>query len=233
MRRAATLLALVALAGCTRAGTTEPAHGAWPSVAAAPLDPAAAAELDMLEAAVRAAPADHAAADRYREAAGKHGATRRAIASFEQLAADGTAQRSANVHLQLGMAYLDAVDQASGVSKPPLTARALRSFDAALERDPTLWDARYAKGLVYLKMPAGLKQHAKAVEVFMDLLDWQGRRPPRPEFALTYFRLSEAYAQGGDRERAAAVLRNGLRQFPGHSLLLLGLDTLKREAERP
>jgi tetratricopeptide (TPR) repeat protein len=152
---------------------------------------------------------------------------------LEQLAADPVAGREPNVHYQLAMACVDAVQTASPVARSRLTAKALTELDAALARNPELWDARYAKGLVYLRMPASFNQHPNAIATFTELLAYQTRTAPRPEFALTYLHLSEAYLQGGDKRHAAAVLRDGLQRFPDQPLLRDRLGSLAHGGQQP
>jgi tetratricopeptide (TPR) repeat protein len=236
MTRGAWVACVLALAACDHApGATEDAAGREPAAAraAARLDAAAAAELDRLAEAVRRAPSDHPLADRYRELARQHGAAQRAVKWLEQLAADPATGREAAIHFQLGMAYVDVLQTASPVTKPGLAGRAHAAFDAALARDPNHWDARYGKALLHLRMPASFKQYPKAIEAFTDLLRRQTTLPTRPEFALTYVRLSEAYVLGGDQIRAAAVLRDGLGRFPAEPLLVTGLASLEQRRTQP
>jgi tetratricopeptide (TPR) repeat protein len=233
VKRGAWLALTFALAACDHAASDRAKASARPTLVPAGLDPATAAELDRLETAIRQAPSDHPLADRYRETAREHGAAQRAVKWLEQLAVDPTTGREANIQFQLGMAYIDVLEKAAAVSKPALTGRALASFDAALARDSTLWDARYAKGLIYLRMPASFKQYPKAIAEFSDLIKRQRQLPMRPQFALPYYRLSEAYLQGRDRKQAALVLRDAVRRFPDQSFLRERLDALEQEDKRP
>jgi tetratricopeptide (TPR) repeat protein len=228
----ALVVVVLAFAGCNRATPALNPPADRP-VAPASAKPAPdAGELDRLEADITRAPDDHALVDRYRETALRQSAGVRAQRWLEQLAADPVAGKSANVHYQLGMAYIDAVKTAPPTTKSVLAGRALTAFDAALARDPLLWDAAYAKGLVYLRMPASFKQYPKAIDAFVDLLKRQERQPPRPEFALTYARLSEAYSQGDDRTHARKVLEDGLGRFPNAAVLRERLAAIDAEARR-
>jgi tetratricopeptide (TPR) repeat protein len=212
MSRCAWLLGVLALAACDRTATAVDRDRAPALVARGrSVD---FSELDRLAAEVKQSPADHLLADRYRQLAVEQHASARALRQFQQLAADPTIGREANVHYQLGMAYIDALQTAAPVAKAGLAGRALESFDAALARDPNLWDAWYAKGLLYLRMPASFKQYPKAIATFSGLLAHQSTLPQRPEFALTYLHLGEAYLQAQDRKRAESTWREGLRKFP-------------------
>lgn len=168
---------------------------------------------------VRKRPGNHAFSDKYRELGVRAGHQKDVLVFFESLLTQAPEPARANLNFQLGMAHLDYLAIADPTAKSGLVDRALVCFDKALQLDPRLWEAAYAKALVYLQLPKSYGQAQRGVNLLRELLDKQSRWKQEPEFAMTYIALASALEQHGETTAADRVWNEGVRKFPANAAL--------------
>jgi len=97
--------------------------------------------------------------------------------------------------------------------------QAVKSFDAALQIDPSNWEARFTKTSVMSHYPAELNKGQEVIDQFTQLINQQEALPPQPQFAATYVLLGDQYLKLGKEDYALATWQAGAALFPGDSTL--------------
>ena len=120
---------------------------AGPDAAAAPRDPALEARIAALEKAVERNPEDLFTAADYRQLVIAAGDFDRSISLFERLARNTNA--GPNVHISLGLAYVDKVPTSGDIRRLYLARDAIGEATRAIERQPTVL-AYYLRGRISL-----------------------------------------------------------------------------------
>jgi len=100
-----------------------------------------------------------------------------------------------------------------------ISARAGEILRAALELDPSHWEARYLLALNYYHNPEFLGLTGDAIREFETLLEQQGDRTDFPEMAGPYAWLGDLYLRVGRSEDARAVWERGAALFPSDERL--------------
>ncbi|HUF89113.1 MAG TPA: TonB-dependent receptor [Gemmatimonadota bacterium] len=100
-----------------------------------------------------------------------------------------------------------------------ISARAGEILRAALELDPTHWEARYLLALNYYHNPEFMGLTDDAIREFETLLDQQDGRTDFPEMAGPYAWLGDLYLRTGRAEDARAVWQRGAALFPSDERL--------------
>lgn len=116
----------------------------------------------------------------------------------------------------LGQAYYKKAGQTADVREQAILAmKADQTLEAALNLDPSNWDARFTKAVGMSYWPPELNKTTEMFEEFQRLIKQQESEPQRPEFTRTYERLGEEYQKAGYPQYALDVWKRGAALFPG------------------
>jgi tetratricopeptide (TPR) repeat protein len=141
-----------------------------------------------------------------------------AIAELERAAK--VEPKTAEYAAALGIAYVQKLRTLQDFREQSILAiEADRSFDQALELDPTNWDARFWKATSLSYWPEGLNKSDEVIENFVTLVEQQEKQPPQPQFAETYVRLGDQYQKAGYADYARETWQRGAALFPGDAAL--------------
>ncbi len=150
-----------------------------------------------------------------------------AIGSLEQRMADNPS--SVETVTALGEAYYKKAGQTDDVrEKAILAMKADQSLEAALNLDPSNWDARFMKAVGMSYWPPELNKSKEVFEQFQTLVQQQETQSPQPQFARTYLLLGEQYEKAGYSQYAADVWQRGATFFPADSNLKEKLANISR-----
>lgn len=172
--------------------------------------------LGHLEAALAAQPDSIRYASEYRMAAVQAKQHDRSLKYFEKLAGDNP--KSANIQLNYGFAYVDKIPIAGSITQVILANNALTQFTKAVELQPT-WIGYYTRGNSYLYWPKIFNRTALGVADLEAAVKVQKNETKRPYHARAWVALGDAYWKSDDLEKAKATWKEGLQQFPDHTLL--------------
>ncbi|MEQ1894865.1 MAG: hypothetical protein ABL998_20170 [Planctomycetota bacterium] len=145
------------------------------------------------------------------------------VAEMERLAAADP--KNPALQVALGHAYLQKLFGMGGASPEVGTVawKSDQAFDRALELDETSWDARFSKAVSLSNWPAFLGRGSEAIEHFEILIDQQEQSAPQPHFAYPYLFLGNMYQASGERPKAIATWKEGLRNYPEDPGLLAAM----------
>ncbi|HSK19035.1 MAG TPA: hypothetical protein VK912_07830 [Longimicrobiales bacterium] len=153
-----------------------------------------------------------------RTSAGSKAAFERAEKAFR--AAIAAEPGNADAHAGLGQTLTRCgIPHASMTTIMNVVEESGRALEEALRIDPQHWGARYMLAMNYFHMPEFLEQMPNAVRQLEILMQQQGDRADRPEFALTWLFLGDAYGKLGRAEDARMAYAAGARLFPAHEAL--------------
>lgn len=167
--------------------------------------------LRYLEAAVTSDPDNIRYASEYRQVAIKNKDFDRSVAFFEKLAT--ASPQSANVHLNSGFAYVDKIPVAGSITQVILANKALTEFSKAVDLQPN-WINYYTRGASYLFWPKIFNRAPLGVADLEKALKIQSAEPRRSYYVKVYIALGDGYWKTDQPEKALAVWREGLKQFP-------------------
>jgi tetratricopeptide (TPR) repeat protein len=196
------LLWLPALAGSTVAGSTALAQ---------PQD-----DLSRLEQALSASPDDLRAGNDYRMAIIKAGKYDRGLEFFEQLVTKHP--NASNARLNYGFQYVDKIPAAGSITQVILANNALTEFSKSLELKPS-WIAYYTRGNSYLFWPKIFGRTKLGIADLEEALKLQKAGPKRAYYVRVYVALGDGYFKNDEPEKATAVWKEGLAQFPNETSL--------------
>lgn len=141
-----------------------------------------------------------------------------AITEFEQRAAANPTV--AEYPATLGQAYLQKAGTLSDLREQGILGlKADQSFDAALNADPSNWEAGFWKASAMSYWPAQLGKSQEVVDRFVELIKMQETQTPQPEFAQSYVILGEQYQKQGYADYANQVWQRGASLFPDDARL--------------
>ena len=100
-----------------------------------------------------------------------------------------------------------------------LAMKADKTLEAALNLDPSNWEARFIKAVGMSYWPANLNKSGEVVEQFLKLIQQQEGQPKEPQFAQPYLWLGKEYEKAGQAEYAAQVWQRGAALFPDNKEL--------------
>jgi tetratricopeptide (TPR) repeat protein len=141
-----------------------------------------------------------------------------AVGQLEQLVA-GNPQSAADI-AALGQAYMKQCDEYKDIrDKAILVMKADQTFDAALNVDPSNWDARFNKAVGMSYWPPELNKTQEVFQQFQTLIQQQEAEPPQPQFALPYVWLGDQYQKAGYPDEATQTWQRGAALFPDNSQL--------------
>ena len=123
-----------------------------------------------------------------------------------------------NAELQTALATAYTAKTAFGTAQGPAQGipfmKAIAAYNKALEIDPEHWTARFGKAFDTSMAPEFVGMRPTAIREFEGLMEQQEARAPQPEFVRTYVRLGTLYKNAGNAEKARAIWKRGLQQFP-------------------
>ena len=148
-----------------------------------------------------------------------------AIAELEQRAANNP--QAAEYPATLGQAYLQKCSTIQDVREQGILAmKADQVFDAALNIDPSNWDARFTKAVAMSYWPTQMNKGTEVMQHFSTLIDQQEARAPQPQFAQSYLWLGKEYEKYGYNDDAKAIWQRGAALFPNDAALKEKLSAL-------
>jgi tetratricopeptide (TPR) repeat protein len=141
-----------------------------------------------------------------------------AAAELEQLMANDP--KNALYPAALGQAYLKLCGTTTDIRQQAIWAMTADvDFDAALNLDPSNWDARYTKAVGMSYWPASLNKGDEVIQQFNTLIEQQEQQAPQPQFAQTYEWLGKQYQKAGQADAAQQVWQRGAALYPDNSSL--------------
>ncbi len=173
-------------------------------------------ELAKFEQALTANPDDLRAGNDYRMAVIKAGQYDRGLDFFKQLVTQHPA--AANARLNYGFQYVDKIPAAGSITQVILANNALTEFSKSLELKPT-WIGYYTRGNSYLFWPKIFMRTKLGIADLEAALKIQKAEPKRKYHARTYVALGDGYFKYGEYEKATAIWKEGLAQFPDNASL--------------
>jgi tetratricopeptide (TPR) repeat protein len=141
-----------------------------------------------------------------------------AVAELEQRVASDP--NSADAATALGEGYYKEAGQTDDVrEKAMLAMKADQTLEAALNLDPSSWDARFTKTVGMSYWPPELNKGQEVIDQFQALIQQQEGGPPQPRFADSYLRLGDQYQKAGNPDSANQVWQRGAALFPDNEEL--------------
>jgi tetratricopeptide (TPR) repeat protein len=180
------------------------------------------AAVALLEKAVQSDPDSLRDSSEYRQAVlrqtvaahPKEGSTAdfdKEIAFFQKVTADHPT--SANAFLNYGFAYVDKIPAAGSITQVILANNALTEFSKSIELKPT-WIALYTRGNSYLYWPKVFGRAGLGVADLEKAYAMQKADSKRSYHVRVYVSLGDGYWKTENMEKARAIWKEGLTQFP-------------------
>jgi tetratricopeptide (TPR) repeat protein len=190
---------------------------------ATPKDPLLEQRIATLEAAVERAPEDLITAADYRQLVIASGEFDRSIRVLEKLAREKTA--GTNVHLSLGLAYVDKVPTSGEIRRLYLARDAIAEATRAIDREPSVL-AYYLRGRVCLYLNNLLfKRAAQGIQDLQKALTLITPQTPAPIAADVYAALGDGYWwRFEDRAAARDAWHRGADRYPDDAALKIRLS---------
>jgi tetratricopeptide (TPR) repeat protein len=177
-------------------------------------------ELSRFEQALRTNPDDLRAGNDYRMAIIRAGQYDRGLDFFKQLVAQHPS--AANARLNYGFQYVDKIPAAGSITQVILANNALTEFSKSLELKPS-WIAYYTRGNSYLYWPKIFGRMKLGIADLEEALKIQKAGPKRPYHVRAYISLGDGYFKNDELEKAVAIWKEGLAQFPTDTNIKLRL----------
>jgi tetratricopeptide (TPR) repeat protein len=172
--------------------------------------------LAALEQALASSPDDLKAGNDYRMAIIQSGEYDRGLAFFEQLVAKHPS--ASNAHLNYGFQYVDKIPAAGSITQVILANNALTEFSKSIELRPS-WIGYYTRGNSYLFWPRIFGRTKLGIADLEEALKIQKADQRRSYHVRVYVALGDGHFKMGDLEKATAVWKEGLAQFPESAAL--------------
>ncbi len=182
-------------------------------------------ELAKFEQALNANPDDLRAGNDYRMAIIKTGQYDRGLEFFKQLVTRHPA--ASNARLNYGFQYVDKIPAAGSITQVILANNALTEFSKSLEIRAS-WIAYYTRGNSYLFWPKIFGRTKLGIADLEEAMKIQKAEPKRSYHVRSYIALGDGHFKMDEFEKAAAIWKEGLAQFPDNTLLRLRIG-LKQE----
>ena len=185
---------------------------------APPKDPLLEQRIAALESAVQRAPEDLSTATEYRQLVIASGDFDRSIRMLEKLAREKTA--GPNVHLSLGLAYVDKVPAAGEIRRLYLARDAIAEATRAIDREPSVL-AYYLRGRICLYLNnLVFKRAAQGIQDLQKALTLVTPQTPAAIAAEVYTALGDGYWwRFEDRAAARDAWRRGAERYPDDAAL--------------
>jgi tetratricopeptide (TPR) repeat protein len=156
----------------------------------------------------------------------KANASESLIRSFQTLVEENPQESSA--HCLLARAFIEALmAEPNFIQKGEWARKADTEYLEAIRLDPASWDAQYGRAYSLSWWPEQLGMLPEAIRSFERALELQGGSAAQPRYVDTYANLGRLYARAAKADKAATVLTEGLRVFPGNEELKKQLDLLQ------
>lgn len=128
--------------------------------------------------------------------------------------------RSAGDVTTLGEGYYKKAGNTEDIRERAIFAmKADQTLEAALNLEPSNWEARFTKAAGMSYWPAELNKGQEVTQEFLTLIQEQETQAPQPQFARTYVLLGEQYEKAGRADYGAQVWQRGAKLFPNDSAL--------------
>ena len=175
-----------------------------------------ASGLHYLELAVSGDPESVRYANDYRQAIIRAKEFDRCLQFFQKAVAEHP--NSANLHLNYGFAFVDKIPVAGSITQVILANNALTEFTKAVELQPG-WISYYTRGASYLFWPKIFNRAALGVADLEKAMEVQKKGPRHGYYVKTYIGLGDGYWKTDNLEKARAVWKEGLKEFPANEQL--------------
>jgi tetratricopeptide (TPR) repeat protein len=172
--------------------------------------------LEELEVVLASEPDNIRYGSEYRQAAIQAGAYERCLNFFDKLVK--VHPNAPNAWLNYGFAYVDKIPAAGSITQVILANAALREFTRALRLKPS-WIAYYTRGNSYLFWPKVFHRAHLGVADLERAVRLQRNEPEHAYHARAWVSLGDGYWKMDRLQKAKAVWREGLEQFPDNPLL--------------
>jgi len=169
-----------------------------------------------LEMAVNGDPDNARYASEYRQAIIRGKDFDRSVKFFQKEISDHP--KSANLHLNLGFAYVDKIPAVGSITQVILANNALEEFSKAVELQPS-WITYYTRGKSYLFWPKIFQRARLGVVDLEKAIEIQKKESRRDYHVKTYIALGDGYWKMDNLEKARATWTEGLQEFPGNEQL--------------
>jgi len=170
--------------------------------------------LAKLEQALSAKPDDLRAGNDYRMALIKAGQYDRGLDFFKQLVAAHPS--ASNARLNYGFQYVDKIPVAGSITQVILANNALTEFSKSLEIKPS-WIGYYTRGNSYLFWPRIFGRTKLGIADLEEALKIQKAEPKRNHHSRVFVALGDGHFKMDDLQKATAVWKEGLAQFPDNA----------------
>ncbi len=120
---------------------------------------------------------------------------------------------AANLHLNLGYAYVDKVPEEGALSRLMLAGNAVREFSRALELEES-WLGYYTRGNSYVFWPPAFGRTLLGIADLERAIELAKKEPKRPYHARAWAVLGDGFWRLGKREEMRKAWRQGLELFP-------------------
>jgi len=147
------------------------------------------------------------------------------IAFFEKVV--GAHPNSANAYLNFGFAYVDKIPAAGSITQVIMANTALTQFTKAIDLKPT-WIALYTRGNSYLYWPKIFGRAGLGVADLERAYAMQKAEPKKSYHVRVYISLGDGYWKTENLDKAKAIWKEGVAQFPDSQPLK---DRLARQGD--
>jgi tetratricopeptide (TPR) repeat protein len=136
--------------------------------------------------------------------------------------------RDVAAHCLLAHAFIETLmAEPNFIKKGEWARKADEEYLEAIRIDPASWDAQHDRAVALSWWPEQLGQTPEAIRGFEKALELQAGSNAQPHYADTYAQLGRLYTKISRTDKAAVVLAEGLRVFPGNEELKKQLDLLQ------
>lgn len=133
------------------------------------------------------------------------------------------------LHIQLGMAYVDKMPTVARVSQGILSNRSIREFTTVLEHDPKNWAACFGRAMNYLYWPRIFNKSTNAIEDFQKCMELQRETNLESYYVRSYIGLGDAYVKNNQTAEAKEIWEQGIKLFPDNEELKIRVATPEKD----
>jgi tetratricopeptide (TPR) repeat protein len=140
----------------------------------------------------------------------------RLLGFFEKLVA--AHPKASNAFLNFGFTYVDKIPAAGSISQVILANTALTQFSKSIELQPS-WIALYTRGNSYLFWPKIFNRAQLGVNDLEQAYRMHKAQGKKSYHVRVYVSLGDGYWKTDNIDKAKAMWKEGLDQFPGNAAL--------------
>jgi tetratricopeptide (TPR) repeat protein len=177
--------------------------------------------LSNFEAALATDPDNLRYANEYRQTVIRSKEYDRSLKFFDKLVTDHP--NSANAWLNAGFALIDKMPVSGAVTQAILANTALTRFTNSIKLQPTIV-ALYTRGADYLYWPRVFNRTPLGIADLEEALKKQKAAEKQNYFFKTWVALGDGYWKLDRIEKAVAIWKEGLKEFPGNADLQARLN---------